>query len=79
MPPTAICLCFTVQTKPGRSPGPEAAATYRLIALLAIVLSLTGLLLAGVGFLFSSVWAWSVVGYAFSQALLGDALAAAKK
>ena len=41
-----------------------------LIALSAIILSLAGLLFLGVGFLFSSVWAWSVVGYAFSCALL---------
>ncbi len=45
-----------------------------LIALTAITLSFAGLLLGGIGFLFSSVWAWSVVGYAFSRALLGDAL-----
>ena len=47
-----------------------------LIGLTAIMLSFAGLLVLGVGFLFSSVWAWSVVGYAFSRALLGEALPA---
>lgn len=41
-----------------------------LVALAAISLSLAGLLLAGVGFFFTSVWAWSVVGYAFSRSLV---------
>ena len=36
------------------------------IALLSILLSFVGLLAAGVGFLFTSVWAWDVVGYAFT-------------
>lgn len=40
------------------------------IGLLAIVLSLLGLLALGVGFFVTSVWAWSVVGYAFSHALV---------
>ena len=39
------------------------------IALLSIVLSLLGLLALGVGFFFTSVWAWDVVGYAFTVAL----------
>ena len=39
------------------------------IALLAIVLSFVGLLGLGVGFFYTSVWAWMVVGYAFSRAL----------
>lgn len=41
-----------------------------LIALTSIVLSFLGLLAAGIGFLYTSVWAWMVVGYAFSVALL---------
>jgi hypothetical protein len=40
------------------------------IAAAAITLSLLGLLAAGVGFLVTSVWAWQVVGYAFSRALV---------
>lgn len=39
------------------------------IAITAILLSLLGLLALGVGFLVTSVWAWMVVGYAFSKAL----------
>jgi hypothetical protein len=39
------------------------------IAITAMLLSLLGLLALGVGFFFTSVWAWSVVGYAFSRAL----------
>jgi hypothetical protein len=39
------------------------------IALLSIVLSLLGLLALGVGFFFTSVWAWDVVGYAFTIAM----------
>ncbi len=39
------------------------------IALAAISLSLLGLLALGVGFFWTSVWAWNVVGYAFSRAL----------
>lgn len=39
------------------------------IALAAISLSLLGLLALGLGFLVTSVWAWMVVGYAFSKAL----------
>jgi hypothetical protein len=42
------------------------------IALAAISLSFLGLAALGVGFLFTSVWAWSVVGYAFSRALILD-------
>lgn len=41
-----------------------------LIGLSAIGLSFLGVLAAGVGFFYTSVWAWSVVGYAFSRALL---------
>lgn len=40
------------------------------IALAAMALSLLGLLGLGVGFLFTSVWAWSVVGHAFARALV---------
>lgn len=40
-----------------------------LIALSAISLSFLGLLALGIGFLYTSVWAWMVVGYAFSRAL----------
>jgi hypothetical protein len=43
------------------------------IALLAIGLSLFGLLLLGVGFFFTSVWAWQVVGYAFTVAMYAPA------
>jgi hypothetical protein len=39
------------------------------IALLSIVLSLLGILAAGIGFFFTSVWAWDVVGYAFTVAM----------
>ena len=40
-----------------------------LIAACAIALSLLGLLAGGIGFLYSSVWAWTVVGVAFTTAL----------
>jgi hypothetical protein len=40
------------------------------IALSAIALSFVGLLGLGIGYLYTSVWAWSVVGYAFSRALV---------
>jgi len=40
------------------------------IAVAAITASLVGLLGLGIGFFFTSVWAWSVVGYAFSRALV---------
>ena len=43
------------------------------ISLLSIALSLLGLLILGVGFLFTSVWAWDVVGYAFTVAMYSDA------
>jgi len=39
------------------------------IAILSILLSFLGILAAGVGFLFTSVWAWDVVGYAFTVAM----------
>jgi hypothetical protein len=41
-----------------------------LIALAAIALSTLGLLALGVGFFYTSVWAWTVIGYAFSRALV---------
>jgi hypothetical protein len=41
------------------------------IALLSVVLSFVGLLAAGIGFLFTSVWAWEVVGYAVTVAIYG--------
>ena len=40
-----------------------------LIALVAIALSLLGLLFVGVGLFYTSAWAWMVVGYAFSESL----------
>lgn len=40
------------------------------IALSAISLSFVGLLAVGIGYQYTSVWAWSVVGYAFSRALV---------
>lgn len=40
-----------------------------LIALASIVISFLGLLLFIVGFFFTSVWAWEVVGYAFTVAM----------
>lgn len=40
------------------------------IAIAAMALTPLGLLALGVGFFYSSVWAWSVVGYAFSRALV---------
>jgi hypothetical protein len=43
------------------------------ISLLSIALSFLGLLILGVGFLFTSVWAWDVVGYAFTVAMYSDA------
>jgi hypothetical protein len=55
-------------------------AAYRrawLIAASAIALSPLGLLAFGVGFFYSSVWAWSVVGYAFTRALIVEAPVAA--
>jgi hypothetical protein len=42
------------------------------IALLSILVSFLGLLILGVGFLFTSVWAWDVVGYAFTVAMYSD-------
>jgi hypothetical protein len=50
--------------------GGRAYAHAWLIALSAIALSLLGLVALGVGFLYTSVWAWSVVGVAFSRALV---------
>lgn len=41
-----------------------------MIGLSAISLSFLGPLLGLIGFFFTSVWAWNVVGYAFSRALL---------
>jgi hypothetical protein len=43
-----------------------------LIGLAAIALSPLGLLAFGVGFFYTSVWAWTVIGYAFSRALILD-------
>jgi hypothetical protein len=40
------------------------------IALLAMALSMLGLLGLGIGFFYTSVWAWTVVGHAFSRALV---------
>jgi hypothetical protein len=40
-----------------------------IIAITSIVISFSGLLLLGVGFFFTSVWAWEVVGYAFTIAM----------
>jgi len=42
------------------------------IASLSILLSLLGLLAFGVGFAFTSVWAWDVVGYAFTVAMYSE-------
>ena len=39
------------------------------ISLAAVALSTLGLLALGVGFVFTSVWAWEVVGYAFTVAM----------
>lgn len=41
-----------------------------IIALSAIFISFLGLLALGVGFFYTSVWAWQVVGYSFSRALV---------
>jgi hypothetical protein len=40
-----------------------------LIAASAIALSFLGLAVFGIGFLYTSVWAWSVTGFAFTSAL----------
>ena len=40
-----------------------------VIAMSAVLLSFFGLLGLGIGFLYTSVWAWMVVGYVFSRAL----------
>lgn len=40
------------------------------IALSAIALSFVGLVFFAIGYQYASVWAWSVVGYAFSRALV---------
>lgn len=42
------------------------------ISLASIVVSFAGILLLGIGFAFTSVWAWEVVGYAFTTALYAD-------
>lgn len=42
------------------------------IAILSILLSFFGLIFFMVGFFFSSVWAWEVVGYAFTIAMYFD-------
>lgn len=41
-----------------------------LIGAIAILLSTAGIAALGIGFLYTSVWAWSVVGYAFSRSLV---------
>ena len=43
------------------------------IALLSVLLSFFGLLAGGIGFVFTSVWAWEVVGYAFTVAMYSGA------
>lgn len=43
------------------------------ISLAAVVISFVGLLGLVVGFIFTSVWAWEVVGYAFTVAMYSDA------
>jgi hypothetical protein len=42
------------------------------IALVSILCSFLGLLGLGIGFLFTSVWAWEVVGYAFTVAMYNE-------
>ena len=39
---------------------------------MSIVISFGGLLALGIGFLFASVWAWDVVGYAFTVAMYSN-------
>lgn len=41
-----------------------------LIGASAILLSTLGIAACGIGFFYTSVWAWSVVGYAFSRSLV---------
>ena len=41
------------------------------IALTALVLSFTGLIAFGIGFLFTSVWFWQVAGYSFATVFTG--------
>ncbi len=43
------------------------------ISILSVALSLLGLLVFGIGFAFTSVWCWEVVGYAFTVAMYMDA------
>jgi hypothetical protein len=45
-----------------------------MIALSSIMISFFGLLFFVVGFFFSSVWAWEVVGYAFTVAMYNEPL-----
>jgi hypothetical protein len=45
-----------------------------LISLAAVALSLFGLLALVIGFVFTSVWAWEVVGYAFTVAMYSSSL-----
>ena len=40
------------------------------IAITAMILSFAGLLFAGVGFLFTSVWFWQVAGFSFASAMV---------
>jgi len=47
----------------------QAGAAYWhawFIALFALIISLTGLLACGIGFLFTSVWFWQVAGFSFA-------------
>jgi hypothetical protein len=45
-----------------------------LISLAAVALSLLGLLALVIGFVFTSVWAWEVVGYAFTVAMYSSSV-----
>ena len=63
---------------PGRafSRARQAGAIYRkawLVSLAAVTLSILGVLGLGIGFVFTSVWSWEVVGYAFTVAMYAPA------
>ena len=50
----------------------RAGSIYRkawMISLAAVALSVLGVLALGIGFVFTSVWSWEVVGYAFTVAM----------
>ncbi|HJP61126.1 MAG TPA: hypothetical protein VJ865_14060 [Gemmatimonadaceae bacterium] len=49
-----------------------------LISLAAVALSLLGLLGLVIGFVFTSVWAWEVVGYAFTVAMYSSSVVGKK-